>query len=124
MQRLADPGIRAGVLMAPLLPGLSAEPDSIARMVRAAAGHGARFVGTGVLHLDYGIRAYFFDFLRRAYPQLLDSCERLFPGKDAPHSFNGRVEHAVSEAKAAAGYGSSYHRSVETIPAARQLALL
>src|SRR5688572_1683174 len=37
MEKLANAGIDAGVFMAPLLPGLSANPEQIERTVRAAA---------------------------------------------------------------------------------------
>ena len=72
MRRLADAGINAGVLMAPLLPGLSADRAQVERTVRAAADHGARFVGSGLLNLSPELRDYYFDFLAAEYPSLLD----------------------------------------------------
>jgi len=59
MQRLREQRIRAGVLMAPLLPGLSARPEIVERTARAAAEHGACFLGANVLHLGPGVREHY-----------------------------------------------------------------
>jgi DNA repair photolyase len=123
MERLVTAGIRAGVLMAPLLPGLSANPDRIELTVRAAADHGARFIGSNLLHLDTGIRDYFLGFLEREYPELLDGYRRLYGTKYAPKAYQMRVERRVQEAKAIAGYGDDHHRRVETPREPLQLAL-
>jgi DNA repair photolyase len=122
MERLVTNGIRAGVLMAPLLPGLSANPKQIERTVRAAADHGACFIGASLLHLDAGIRDYFLGFLEREYPELLDGYRRLYAAKYAPKAYQLRVERRVQEAKAIAGYGETHHRRVEP-PSEPQLAL-
>jgi DNA repair photolyase len=109
--------------MAPLLPGLSADPDQIARTVRAAADHGACFIGSNLLHLDAGIRDYFLGFLEREYPDLLDGYRRLYGTKYAPKAYQLRVERRIQEAKAMAGYGDDHHRRVETAIEPLQLAL-
>jgi DNA repair photolyase len=113
MARLAAAGIRVGVLMAPLLPGLSANPDQIARTVRAAAAHGAGFIGANVLHLGPGVRDYFLAFLEREYPELLDGYQRLYGMKYAPKPYQARVERRVQEAKTIAEYAES-RRWIET----------
>src|SRR5205807_4156898 len=41
MQLLADRGIRCGVLLAPVLPGLTDDPQGLRDVVEAAAEHGA-----------------------------------------------------------------------------------
>ena len=97
MRRLADAGINAGVLMAPLLPGLSADRAQVERTVRAAADHGARFVGSGLLNLSPELRAYYFDFLSAEYPALLDGYRRLYGEKYAPKRYRERVSARVLE---------------------------
>jgi DNA repair photolyase len=123
MERLVAGGIHAGVLMAPLLPGLSANPDQIARTVRAAADHGARFIGSSLLHLDTGIREYFLGFLEQEYPELLAGYQQLYGTKYAPRQYQLRIERRVQEAKATAGYGADHHRRVEPPPEPTQLPL-
>jgi DNA repair photolyase len=123
MARLVAGGVRAGVLMAPLLPGLSADPDQIARTVRAAADHGACFIGSNLLHLDAGIHDYFFGFLEREFPELLDGYRRLYGTRYAPRAYQAQVARRVQEARAMAGYGQEHHHRVEAPAAPRQLAL-
>jgi DNA repair photolyase len=123
MRQLAIAGIRTGVLLAPLLPGLSAAPDQIARTVRAAAAHGACFIGANLLHLDAGIRDYFLSFLEREYPELLDGYRRLYRTTYAPKVYQAQVERRVQAAKTLAGYGEERPRRVEAPPAPIQLAL-
>lgn len=102
MRRLIDAGVHAGVLMAPLLPGLSADRVQVERTVRAAADHGARFVGSNVLHLSPELRGYYFDFLAAEYPALLDGYRRLYGEKYAPQRYRDRVAARVQELKEAA----------------------
>jgi len=123
MERLVAAGIHAGVLMAPLLPGLSATPDQIARTVRAAADHGAGFIGSNVLHLDDGIRAYFLSFLEQEYPALLAGYQQLYGTKYAPKAYQEQVVRRVQEAKALAGYREALPHRVEPPAEPQQLAL-
>jgi DNA repair photolyase len=123
LERLVAAGLHAGVLLAPLLPGLSATPEQITRTVRAAAERGACFIGSNLLHLDAGIRDYFLGFLEREYPELLDGYRRLYRTKYAPKAYQLCVERRIQEAKAMVGYGDDHHRRVETPREPLQLAL-
>jgi DNA repair photolyase len=114
MERLVAANIRAGVLMAPLLPGLSADPGHIQEAVRAAADHGARFVGADLLHLDPGIRGYYDAFLDREYPELKAGYRRLYGGKYAPKPYQLTVERRVREARDLVGYRAEPRRRSET----------
>jgi DNA repair photolyase len=77
---LAAAGIRAGVLLAPIVPGLTTDRANLEAVVRAAAEHGAAFLGTGVLHLEPGVREHFAEFLRAAAPELLPLYQQLYRG--------------------------------------------
>ncbi|HEX6473522.1 MAG TPA: radical SAM protein, partial [Candidatus Limnocylindria bacterium] len=56
VRRLADAGIRVGVGMAPILPGLSDDPDLLCQVVLAARRAGAAFLWWNVLNLRPGTR--------------------------------------------------------------------
>lgn len=71
IERLAAAGLRVGVGMAPILPGLSDRPDQLEAVVRAARDAGAAGVWTGVLHLRDGTRQHFLETLARYWPELL-----------------------------------------------------
>ncbi len=78
VRALADAGVRAGVLMAPLVPGITTHPRILADTVRAIADHGARFAGANVLYLEGGTRTHFLAFLAREYPALVDGYADLY----------------------------------------------
>jgi DNA repair photolyase len=60
---LVNAGIHAGVLMSPIVPGISSRPALLERTVKAIADHGARFVGCAVMHLEDGTRDHFMKWL-------------------------------------------------------------
>lgn len=67
VERLANAGIPVGVLNAPIIPGLTDE--EIPRLVRAAADAGADWAAYGILHLPYGLKELFVDWLTRHFPE-------------------------------------------------------
>jgi DNA repair photolyase len=71
IERLSAAGLRVGVGMAPILPGLSDRPEQLEAVVRAARDAGASHVWSGVLHLRDGTRQHFLDVLERHWPELL-----------------------------------------------------
>ena len=77
--RLRDKGVEAGVLMAPILPGLSDGADQIEAVVKAATDAGAVSVGGGMpLFLKPGVREVFLRRLRESHPHLVDRYERAY----------------------------------------------
>ena len=96
VRALADRGIRAGVLVAPIVPGLTSHPAKLERTVKAIADHGARFCGAVVLHLEGGTREHFLRFLEREFPDLAPRVDRLYAGKHAPRRYRDQV-HGVLE---------------------------
>ena len=81
---LAAAGIPVGVLLAPIVPGLTTDRANLEAVVRGAAEHGAAFLGAGVLHLEPGVREHFDGFLSAEAPSLLPLYRRLYPGTRAP----------------------------------------
>jgi DNA repair photolyase len=74
-------GIRAGVALAPLLPGLSDSVESMAAVVRAARDAGAAFLWASLLNLRPGTREHFFAQLSREWPDEAARLERLYAGR-------------------------------------------
>ena len=54
MRRLVDAGVPCGVMMAPVIPGITDATESIEAVARAAADSGASFVAPNVLNLKPG----------------------------------------------------------------------
>jgi DNA repair photolyase len=81
---LVAAGIKAGVGMAPILPGISDAPAQLEATVAAAAEAGARFLWGNLVYLKPGTREHFFSFLDREYPHLRPRYDGLFAGAYAP----------------------------------------
>jgi DNA repair photolyase len=92
---LSDAGIEAGVLMMPLVPGITTTRPVVERTLRAIADTGARFVGTCVARLDPGVREHFLAFLEREYPSLVDGYGRLYPRSRADEAYEREIKAMV-----------------------------
>jgi DNA repair photolyase len=80
-RQLIDAGIEAGILMMPLVPGITTSARAIERTVDAIAEAGVPLHGSNVARLDPGVREHFFAFLARRYPDLLAGYDRLYDGR-------------------------------------------
>jgi DNA repair photolyase len=81
VQRLVDAGIKAGVGMAPILPGISDHPEQLAEVVKGAREAGATGVWTNLLFLRPGTREHFLEHLARDWPELVPYYEELYRGR-------------------------------------------
>jgi DNA repair photolyase len=82
--RLNQAGIACGVLVAPVLPGLSDAPEQLEAVVKACADAGAVSITPIALHLRPGVREHWFDWLGRERPDLVDEYQRLYTRSYAP----------------------------------------
>jgi DNA repair photolyase len=81
VKELTDAGIRVGVGMAPILPGISDSPEQIEDVVRAAREAGACGIWTNILFLRPGTREHFLTKLAEDWPELVPHYEELYRGK-------------------------------------------
>ena len=91
VRELVDAGVRAGVLMNPIVPGISSKPALLERTMKAIADHGASFVGCNVMFLEGGTRDHFMRWLSAEYPQLVDGYSQLYAGKYARSAYRKEV---------------------------------
>ncbi len=71
IRQLSDAGFAVGVLMAPILPGLTDTAEEIDRTVAAIAAAGAASVTPLALHLRRGAKEWYTAWLAREHPNLL-----------------------------------------------------
>lgn len=71
LARLSAAGIRAGVIVAPILPGITDTVDQIRALLRAGRDMGAQFVYPSPLRLYPGVRQRFLPILERHFPSLV-----------------------------------------------------
>ncbi|MFF5177313.1 intein-containing Rv2578c family radical SAM protein [Micromonospora sp. NPDC000316] len=88
VRALTDAGLPVGVLMAPILPGLSDSDESIDATVSAIAAAGATSVTPLALHLRPGAREWYAHWLAREYPHLVPRYRELYrAGSYAPQAY-------------------------------------
>jgi DNA repair photolyase len=75
-------GIRTGVLIAPLMPGINDSPEQVAPILELAGEAGAAYVTGVALHLRGEVKDLFFEWLRENRPDLIPRYEQLY-GKGA-----------------------------------------
>ncbi len=84
VRALNDAGIPCGVLMAPILPGITDHPRQLREVVAAAIDAGATHVSPILLHLRPGVREEFLPWLETNYPELVARYEELYQRPYAP----------------------------------------
>jgi DNA repair photolyase len=94
-------GIPAGVLIAPLMPGINDAPEQVERILQLCADAGAVHVGGIALHLRGEVRGIFMDWLRSQRPDLVPHYEKLYArGAYAPKSERERLGRLVWRGRA------------------------
>ena len=99
MQHLVENGIPAGVMMAPLLPGISDSAEAIDATVQAAASHHAQFLSANLLFLKPGSKEWFMPMLRESYPHLTPGYQRLYRNTYAAKDYTESVLELVDQAR-------------------------
>jgi len=116
MRALVEAGIPSGVLLAPVLPGLTDDEDHLAAVVMTAKEYGARSLGTNVLHLGDVTRQAFLQFLEHKHPDLVTEYERLYRGRYLPRAYQQRVRAVVAALKRRLSFGAgSLSRSQDRV---------
>jgi len=86
-------GIRTGILIAPLMPGINDDPRQVDAILEAATEAGATGVGGAALHLRGEVRGVFMEWLRAYRPDLVEHYEELYRrGAYAPAAERARLD--------------------------------
>jgi DNA repair photolyase len=96
VRMLRDAGVNAGVLMAPVVPGLTTQPAKLEATIKAIADHGAAFMGANLMYLKGGTKDHFMGFLARAFPHLVAGYSRLYAGAYARADYVNGVKGMIS----------------------------
>jgi DNA repair photolyase len=122
VEALSSRGIRTGVLLAPILPGITDHAKSLEAVVEAARDHKAHFVWHNVLHLGDVTRETFMRYLTENRPDLLPLYGRMYRGKYAPTAYRATISRLV------AGHRARHQivepRYIEPPPEPEQISLL
>ncbi len=78
VKELTRAGIRTGVLIAPLMPGINDAPEQVEPILELAAEAGAAYV-TGIpLHLRGEVKDVFFAWMREHQPDLIERYQAMY----------------------------------------------
>jgi DNA repair photolyase len=104
VRKLNEAGIPCGVLVAPILPGLSDGPEQIDAVVRACVEAGATNI-TGIpLHLRKGVKDHYMGWLADARPDLVDDYKRRYGARsNLPAAERAEIGRLVRQAVRKAG---------------------
>ena len=97
---LREAGIEAGILLAPILPGLTDDDVTLDAVLSAAARHGARFVIPSVLKIDHQIRDYILSRFAEHAPEVATRWADDYPGSHPKASVRRDVDRRVRAAVA------------------------
>jgi DNA repair photolyase len=81
LKELVDAGIKVGVGMAPILPGISDRPEQLREVVKAAREAGATGVWANLLFLRPGTREHFLEHVAEDFPEQLPHYLELYKGR-------------------------------------------
>lgn len=91
VKRLNDAGVPCGVLMGPVLPGLSDGTDQLRAVVEASVAAGAVSISAISLHLRPGVREHFLRELAVNRPDLTRLYETRFTGPKGPRAYQPKA---------------------------------
>jgi DNA repair photolyase len=104
VKRLNEAGVPSGVLVAPVLPGLSDSDEQLRAIGAACAGAGAVSVSAVALHLRRGVREHYLGWLHRVRPDLAALyAGRFGRGAYQPDGEQQRITRVVADAFQEAG---------------------
>ena len=121
--RFANDGIRTGVLVAPILPGLTDDEEHLDEVLAACAEAGVQWATGIVLHVRPGIREHFMPWMQRTYPWLYPRYVELYGSRsNAPRRYLGEVNERFARLRLRHGLSGGEGRSASVGPRG-QLAL-
>ena len=118
MRLLNDAGVPAGVLLAPILPGITDSVQSIEAVARAAAEHGAAFFGATALRLAPIVKEHYLGFVGATFPALLPRYERAYAGTNAPREYRAALDARLDRIRARYGFDEDSMRARHLVPTA------
>jgi DNA repair photolyase len=104
-------GVAAGVICAPVLPGITDNPRDLEALVEAAAQAGAKYLFANALFLKPCSTAIFLSFLEKEFPHLIASYrERYEQRAFLPPAFGKRLSQLMARLRNKHGITNAYQR--------------
>jgi DNA repair photolyase len=105
LRRLTAAGVNAGLIMAPVLPGITDDLAHLEALFHAAREAGARFLHAGPLRLYPGIRDRFLPVLEQHFPALAERYRRAYARQSAaPRAYAAALTRRIKRLQARYGF--------------------
>jgi DNA repair photolyase len=106
LRRLIEGGVHAGLIVAPIIPGITDDWAGLARLIEAAKEAGARYVIGSALRLGPAARHRFLPVLEKEFPQLAERYRRHYARSDlASRDYQDALARRLNALRAAFGFG-------------------
>jgi DNA repair photolyase len=114
MHKLNQAGVKAGVICAPVLPGITDSPRDLEALVRAVAEAGGKYIFANSLFLKPCSAAVFLPFLEKEFPQLVESYRERFKDRAFLSTpYRKRLSQLMARSRQKYGIRTDYDRYSE-----------
>ncbi|HYL16427.1 MAG TPA: radical SAM protein [Terriglobales bacterium] len=111
VRKLNEAGIAAGVICAPVIPGITDGARDLEALVRATAEAGGKYIFANPLFLKPCSAAVFLPFLEKEFPHLVDSYRQRFQARAfLPESYRKRISELMAKLRRKYGIVNAYDR--------------
>jgi len=119
VRKLNLESVHAGVICAPVVPGITDSPRDLEALVRATAEAGGKYIYANPLFLKPCSAAVFLPFLEKEFPQLVDSYHQRYKNRAfLPKAYGQRLSQLMKRLRQKHGlrqdYGSDSRKSLLT----------
>ncbi|MGH7674175.1 MAG: radical SAM protein [Gemmatimonadales bacterium] len=105
LRKLTDAGVNAGLIIAPVLPGITDDVPHLEALFQAARQAGARFVHAGPLRLYAGVRDCFLPVIEAHFPHLTERYRQAYARHGAaPREYARALSRRIKRLQGAFGF--------------------
>ena len=127
VRKLNLESVNAGVICAPVVPGITDSPRDLEALVRATAEAGGKYIYANPLFLKPCSAAVFLPFLEKEFPQLVDSYQQRYKDRAfLPKAYGQRLSQLMKRLRQKYSFRKDYESDSRTnllTPSGTQLTL-
>ncbi len=114
VRMLNQAGVAAGVICAPVLPGITDASRDLEALVRATADAGGKYIFANALFLKPCSAAVFLPFVEKEFPDLAESYRQRFASRAfMPAAYRKRISQLMAKLRRKCGIVNAYERYAE-----------
>ncbi len=114
VRKLNQAGVHAGVICAPVVPGITDDPKSLEAVVRVTAEAGGRYIFANPLFLKPCSASIFLPFLEKEFPHLVDDYRRRYASRAfLPQAYRKRISSLMARLREKFGFGKREWATME-----------